>query len=97
MLRYLPCEQTENKTYTFSFVVKTETEADVDLIDVLSVTGSTDYTKTAGENGETVVTGTFKYLAGSNPLAIQFMPAAKIEQAVKITVSDIVFTEATEA
>lgn len=97
MLRYLPCEQTENKTYTFSFVVKTETEADVDLISVLSVTGSTDYTKTAGENGETVVTGTLKYVAGNNPLAIQFMPAAKIEQAVKITVSDIVFTEATEA
>lgn len=97
MLRYLPCKQTESKTYTFSFVVKTETEAEANLIDALSVTGGTNVTKTAGDNGETTVTGTFKYVAGSNPLAIQFLPTAKIEQAVKITISNIVFTEVTEA
>ena len=70
---------------------------EANLIDALSVTGGTNVTKTAGDNGETTVTGTFKYVAGSNPLAIQFLPTAKIEQAVKITISNIVFTEVTEA
>lgn len=99
-LRYQPCLSTANKTYTVTFKMKVETEATLDLWGAESKifsTNGTNMTHTDGENGFVNVTCTFTYAANANPFYIQFMPSEKIEQAITVTVSDIVFTEVTEA
>ncbi len=98
--RYLPCANAEAKNYTISFSVKVETNATVDIwgegSKVFSV-GGKDLAKTEGENGVMNITCTYEHKADSNPFYIQFLLAENIEEAVKITISNISFTEVTGA
>lgn len=100
--RYMPCAASDVKTYNVSFKVAIETEAELDIEAITSV-GSQDNgnnkntientTKTKNDDGTLTVTCTFSHVANGNPFFIQFMPSAKVESAVTITISNISFTE----
>ena len=98
-LRYAPCSATEEKTYTVTFTIKITTTDTVEgsVYDAISTPKDSNLQKVDGEDGAMNCTCTFNATTASNGnvFYIQIMTNAYIS--ANVTISNIVFTEVTEA